>query len=58
MSQLPQALVFAVLIGSIYALMATGLTLTFGVMKIVGWVYTLVAVWATVKATEVAVYAA
>ena len=35
MSQLPQTLVFAVLIGSIYALMATGLTLTFGVMRIV-----------------------
>jgi branched-chain amino acid transport system permease protein len=35
MTQLLQSLVFGVLIGGVYALMATGLTLTFGVMKIV-----------------------
>jgi len=35
MLELAQTLVFGVLIGSVYALMATGLTLTFGVMKIV-----------------------
>jgi branched-chain amino acid transport system permease protein len=35
MTELIQALVFGVLTGGIYALMATGLTLTFGVMKIV-----------------------
>jgi branched-chain amino acid transport system permease protein len=35
MTQLLQALVFGVLLGGVYALMATGLTLTFGVMKIV-----------------------
>src|SRR5258708_12348404 len=35
MTELAQTLVFGVLIGSVYALMATGLTLTFGVMKIV-----------------------
>lgn len=35
MGQLLQTLVFGVLIGGVYALMATGLTLTFGVMKIV-----------------------
>ena len=35
MTELIQALVFGVLTGGVYALMATGLTLTFGVMKIV-----------------------
>jgi branched-chain amino acid transport system permease protein len=35
MTELAQTLVFGVLTGSVYALMATGLTLTFGVMKIV-----------------------
>jgi branched-chain amino acid transport system permease protein len=35
MTELGQALVFGVLAGSVYGLMATGLTLTFGVMKIV-----------------------
>ena len=35
MTELGQALTFGVLAGSVYALMATGLTLTFGVMRIV-----------------------
>jgi branched-chain amino acid transport system permease protein len=35
MTQLIQTLVFGVLIGGVYSLMATGLSLTFGVMKIV-----------------------
>ena len=35
MTELLQALTFGVLTGGVYALMATGLTLTFGVMKIV-----------------------
>ena len=35
MTELAQSLVFGVLTGSVYALMATGLTLTFGVMRIV-----------------------
>ena len=35
MLELAQTLVFGLLAGSVYALMATGLTLTFGVMKIV-----------------------
>jgi branched-chain amino acid transport system permease protein len=35
MVQLAQTLLFGVLAGGVYALMATGLTLTFGVMKIV-----------------------
>jgi branched-chain amino acid transport system permease protein len=33
--ELAQAVLFGVLVGGVYALMATGLTLTFGVMKIV-----------------------
>jgi branched-chain amino acid transport system permease protein len=35
MIELSQAVIFGVLTGGVYALMATGLTLTFGVMKIV-----------------------
>ena len=35
MTELLQAVIFGVLTGGVYALMATGLTLTFGVMKIV-----------------------
>jgi branched-chain amino acid transport system permease protein len=35
MIELSQAIIFGVLTGGVYALMATGLTLTFGVMKIV-----------------------
>lgn len=35
MLELVQTLLFGVLVGGVYALMATGLTLTFGVMKIV-----------------------
>jgi branched-chain amino acid transport system permease protein len=35
MTELLQALIFGSLIGGVYSLMATGLTLTFGVMKIV-----------------------
>jgi len=35
MVELAQVLIFGLLVGSVYALMATGLTLTFGVMKIV-----------------------
>ena len=35
MTELLQAVIFGVLAGGVYALMATGLTLTFGVMKIV-----------------------
>src|ERR1700749_5305191 len=35
MTELLPVLIFAVLTGGVYALMATGLTLTFGVMKIV-----------------------
>ncbi|UQX86952.1 branched-chain amino acid ABC transporter permease [Jatrophihabitans telluris] len=35
MVELVQTVIFGVLIGAVYALMATGLTLTFGVMKIV-----------------------
>jgi branched-chain amino acid transport system permease protein len=35
MGQLVQTLIFGVLVGGVYALMATGLTLTFGVMRIV-----------------------
>ena len=35
MTELAQALIFGGLVGGVYALMATGLTLTFGVMRIV-----------------------
>src|SRR4030088_3133418 len=35
MVQLTQSLIFGALVGGVYALMATGLTLTFGVMRIV-----------------------
>lgn len=35
MAELVQTLVFGVLVGGVYALMSTGLTLTFGVMRIV-----------------------
>ena len=35
MTELLQAVIFGVLTGGVYALMATGLSLTFGVMKIV-----------------------
>jgi branched-chain amino acid transport system permease protein len=35
MTQFAQTLIFGVLLGGVYALMATGLTLTFGVMRIV-----------------------
>jgi branched-chain amino acid transport system permease protein len=35
MTELAQALIFGTLVGGVYSLMATGLTLTFGVMRIV-----------------------